>query len=239
MKYLYNISVLHPTTGKYLTLNFVADSLVYITGFLSSELRCSAEDWLSGIQMVLDGKEVFWDSGFGNAYSLEITTKNSRVNFLYHEENEPDHCTIETIELKTIIELWVKELEKYSVVEKQNYQEIDPIFGIYTFLATHFHSKIESSDDAVAEITTRRDRTYIKKATATIKTFLQSKNPVEQKNSYIILCADGINFGSLNMPPLKWLESIQKKLDDHLWKTSWLGKVGSQIKKIWENTTKA
>ncbi|WP_336883622.1 hypothetical protein [Priestia koreensis] len=90
----------------------VPDEIYLVHSLLLSDVQEDAtEIWLNVVNKVLS-KESSYEEITGNVCTLEINYDMTKIVFEYAEEDEEDHCFIETEELKKIFMLWDEAIEK-------------------------------------------------------------------------------------------------------------------------------
>ncbi|OVE70669.1 hypothetical protein CCS79_01475 [Clostridium diolis] len=110
MKYKYEFSFIELANGsKDLIINLPKE-IELVTSYLVQ--MCGNEDWyIKGIVDVLSGYEEYQERD-GEFYGLEIRKDFIRVHDVFDMGTE---CTIETSELKELIEIWEEESKKYII----------------------------------------------------------------------------------------------------------------------------
>ena len=96
----------------------ISGYLPNISGWLSSDVEGSGEDYLPQIKKVLEGEveeEEFW----GNAYKVVIHKDYTTISYDFEYCNpKMVPCTLPTEMLYEIIEIWIKACEEHR--SKQN-----------------------------------------------------------------------------------------------------------------------
>ncbi len=105
MKYPYTIEYFMIGTDRQPVMALPKE-IELVTGFLLTEIRQPLEknNFMQGISLVLQDKVSYWVVG-GNVYKLEIRKDFTRVVDTLAEEETT--CSIETEELKQLMEVWV------------------------------------------------------------------------------------------------------------------------------------
>ena len=105
----YEIKPLKLDNGtEYLTIIFEDTKLTSLHSFIVDDFSAFTQDYLEIFDNVLSGK-VEKDSASGNACSFEVDKEKTVIEFLYPEnENEPEICTVNTRELRSLMDEWLQ-----------------------------------------------------------------------------------------------------------------------------------
>lgn len=112
MKYPYATEVLQVGPHQVLIMR-VPDEIELVATFLSSDARDMGDFFLEAIEKVLSGQESYQEVS-GNVCGLEIRKELTRVIDNLADDGIGNACTIETEELKQLIEVWLDHLEKFQ-----------------------------------------------------------------------------------------------------------------------------
>ena len=110
----YEIKTLKLDNGtEYLTIIFEDTKLTSLHSFIVDDFSAFTQDYLEIFDNVLSGK-VEKDSASGNACSFEVDKEKTVIEFLYPEnENEPEICTVNTRELRSLMDEWLQKRAEF------------------------------------------------------------------------------------------------------------------------------
>lgn len=89
----------------------------------------------------------------------------------------------------------------------------NPEDPVYQFLAATFHQDT-FYEEALQELLEEESTEYLQYAIIFLTDFIKSDYEDKEKNNYIQRCADGINFKSLDITPIEWLQQTLEILKE-------------------------
>lgn len=97
---------------------FLFEGEYHILSEFLDDVDSFSQEYLEIFDNVLSGK-VEKDSASGNACSFEVDKDNTVIEFLYPEdENEPEVCTVNTKELRTLMDEWMQKRAEFLSKKK-------------------------------------------------------------------------------------------------------------------------
>ncbi|MGE7219249.1 hypothetical protein [Priestia koreensis] len=106
----YNVKIYENNQGHLMA--DVPDEIYLVLNILLSDIQEDVSGiWLDAVNDVLS-KRSSYEEVAGNVCVMEVKEDVTKIVFNFAEEDEEDHCFIETDELKKIFMLWDEAIEK-------------------------------------------------------------------------------------------------------------------------------
>ncbi|OAZ67909.1 uncharacterized protein SRCM100169_01066 [Bacillus siamensis] len=87
---------------------------------------------------------------------------------------------------------------------------------VSNFLSCYFHQDYDSMESVYEELLNEESRQYLISLVPLLRNFINSDWTIEEKNTLIDECADGVYFPYYEISPLEWLKQVTKKIELYL-----------------------